>query len=103
MWMLENLVRRGMAQLGLSEEDLQTLPRSEERKVIIAAAVKTKTTVPLSWIAERLGMGSRSTVSREVLAMKRRTAGEIGMREAFEKLCHSAAAESSVDPARKSE
>ena len=86
------LVRRGMEQLALTEDDLLALSRSEARKVIIAAVVKSLTTVPLDWIAQRLGMGSRSTVSREVLGLKRRMVGEIALRETFERLCRSTAA-----------
>ena len=35
---------------------LEALPRGDERKVLIALAVKWETTVPLDWIARRLEM-----------------------------------------------
>jgi ABC-type cobalamin/Fe3+-siderophores transport system ATPase subunit len=66
------IVTQGLALLGMSQEDLGVLPRGEERKVLIALAVKQQTTVPLDWIAQRLEMGARSTVSREIGAMARR-------------------------------
>jgi len=35
----------------------------------LQATLKRETTVPLDWIAERLPMGARSTVSREMGAL----------------------------------
>ena len=66
------LVSRGMELCALAEADLLALPRGDERKVLIALAVKRETTVPLDWIAQRLDMGTRSTVSREVGDLARR-------------------------------
>ncbi len=40
--------------------------------MLIALAVKRETTVPLDWIAARLHMGARSTVSREVGALAKK-------------------------------
>ena len=65
----EALVLAGMKVCGLDEEALAALPRGEERKVLIALTVKRETTVALDWIAQRLHMGARSTVSREVGAL----------------------------------
>jgi REP element-mobilizing transposase RayT len=82
----EGLVKRGMEQLGMTEEDLLALARSEGRKVLIAAAVRSVTTVPLEWIVQRLSMGSRSTVSREVRTIGRRMEGDAALREEYERL-----------------
>lgn len=65
----EALVAAGMKVCGLDAEALAALPRGDERKVLIALTVKRETTVPLDWIAQRLHMGARSTVSREVGAL----------------------------------
>lgn len=43
-----------------------------EDVLIIVLAVKRETTVTLTWIAERLKMGTRSTVSRETTKLARK-------------------------------
>lgn len=68
----EMLVARAMSVMGLDEAILRTVACGERRKALIALAVKESTTVPLAWIAQRLAMGTRSTVSREVGALARR-------------------------------
>ena len=65
----EALVQAGLGVCGLSEEALLALPRGDRRKALIALVVKAETTVPLDWIAKRLDMGARSTVSREIGVM----------------------------------
>ncbi|MDR3406328.1 MAG: transposase [Chthoniobacter sp.] len=60
----EALVRAGLAETGLADENLETLPGSDPRKVRIARAVWDQTTVPLAWIAERLEMRSAANVSQ---------------------------------------
>jgi REP element-mobilizing transposase RayT len=67
----EALVTGGMSVCGLNDRDLEALALGDARKAVIALAVKRETTVPLDWIARRLRMGARSTVSREVGAMAR--------------------------------
>ena len=65
----EAVVKAGMTLCKLDTEALEALPRGDKRKALIALAVKRETTVPLDWIATRLYMGARSTVSREVGAL----------------------------------
>jgi putative transposase len=65
----EAVVKSGMKVCKLDTKALEALPRGDERKVLIALAVKRETTVPLDWIAARMHMGARSTVSREVGAL----------------------------------
>ena len=65
----EAVVKAGMTLCKLDTEALEALPRGDKRKALIALAVKRETTVPLDWIAARLHMGARSTVSREVGAL----------------------------------
>ncbi len=63
------LIAVGMRVCALTEEMLVSLPLGDERKVLIALAVKRETTVSLTWIAEQLRMGTRSTVSRATTTM----------------------------------
>ncbi len=54
---------------------MAALRRGDERKVLNALTVKRETTVPLDWIAQRLRMGARSTLSREVGALRKALPG----------------------------
>ncbi|MEP6667621.1 MAG: hypothetical protein ABJF10_00625 [Chthoniobacter sp.] len=60
----EALVRTGLAETGLAEEDLAGLPGSDPRKVRIARQVLKQTTVSLGSIADRLKMRSAANVSQ---------------------------------------
>jgi REP element-mobilizing transposase RayT len=55
----ERLVVAGLKQLGWSETDLHTRRKGDPRKVTLARQLRSQTTLPLAWIAERLSMGSR--------------------------------------------
>jgi hypothetical protein len=50
----------------LDEEEIQRLPGSELRKVAVARAIWERTTVPQSWLAARLTMGSAANVSQQL-------------------------------------
>ena len=43
--------------MGWSETDLQARPKGEPRKLALAWQLRSQTTLPLAWIAERLSMG----------------------------------------------
>lgn len=60
------LADEGCAYFGLQEEDLQALPKGDERKALIASMIHRQTTVPLDWISERLHMGVRAGVCRGI-------------------------------------
>jgi hypothetical protein len=45
--------------LGWSEADLKARRKGEPRKVELAWELRSRTTMPLAWIAERLAMGTR--------------------------------------------
>ena len=62
----ERIVSEGLAQRGLSEEELPDLPGSDERKLKIAAEVRGNTAVSMSWIAKRLQMRSAANVSQQL-------------------------------------
>jgi putative transposase len=82
----EVLVQRGLSMFTLEEADLLRLPRGDERKALIGLAVKDSTTVALDWIARRLAMGTRSTVSRELGCLSRRMKMEKDLEQRYRQL-----------------
>ena len=66
----ERLIRRIMNGIGLSENDLATLRKSDPRKQAVAWRVRTATTVGNRWLSERLQMGAPSAVSNAVAAFR---------------------------------
>jgi REP element-mobilizing transposase RayT len=55
----ERLVVQALGRMGWGEEELRARRKGEPRKVVLARELRSKTTMPLDWIAERLSMGSR--------------------------------------------
>jgi hypothetical protein len=55
----QRLVAEGLARMARDEADVQVRRKGEPRKVELAWELRSKTTLPLAWIAERLQMGSR--------------------------------------------
>src|ERR1019366_1119305 len=49
----------GLKRMGWSEADLQARRKGEPRKIELAWELRSQTTMPLAWIAERLSMGTR--------------------------------------------
>ena len=49
----------GLKRMGWSEADLKARRKGEPRKVDLAWKLRSQTTLPLAWIAERLSMGTR--------------------------------------------
>src|SRR2546422_3065345 len=66
------LLQVGLKSLKLSETDLRTLPKSAPEKVALAWWLRSRTTVPLRWVAERLRMGHYTRVTQAVSRMNRR-------------------------------
>jgi hypothetical protein len=62
----ESLATAGCGYFGLRDEDLDTLPKGDERKALVASLIHRETTVPLDWISERLRMGVRAGVCRSI-------------------------------------
>ena len=58
------LLKAGLQAFGLSVEDLAGLKKGDERKIALAAAIRTRTSVPNAWIARELHLGHVSRVSR---------------------------------------
>ena len=55
----EGLVAEGLRRMGWSEADLKARRQGKPRKVELAWELRSKTTMPLAWVAERLSMGTR--------------------------------------------
>ena len=57
----ERLVVEGLKRLGWTEEVLRAKCKGDASKVALARELRSRTTMPLAWIAERLWMGRRGT------------------------------------------
>ena len=55
----ERLVAEGLKRMGWSEADLKAHRKGEPRKVALARELRSRTTMPLAWVAERLSLGTR--------------------------------------------
>ena len=55
----ERLVVEGLKRVGWREGDLRARRKGEPRKVELAWKLRSQTTMPLAWVAERLNMGTR--------------------------------------------
>ena len=55
----DRLIAAGLKRLGWTEEVLRARRKGDASRVRLARSLRSRTTVPLSWIAERLCMGSR--------------------------------------------
>ena len=55
----ERLVVEGLKRMAWTEADLSARRKGERGKVQLARELRSKTTMPLAWIAERLNMGTR--------------------------------------------
>jgi hypothetical protein len=59
----ERLVVAGLKRMGWSEADLKTRCKGEPRRVALAWALRSRTTMLLEWVAGRLSMGTRAHVA----------------------------------------
>ena len=66
----ERIVRKAMKALGAPSgfSALAALPKSDERKIVLASLLREKTCVSNDWIASRLSMGHPGSVSRMISA-----------------------------------
>ncbi|MGO9200093.1 MAG: hypothetical protein ACLQM8_06080 [Limisphaerales bacterium] len=55
----ERLVVEGLKRLGWTEEVLRAKRKGDASKVALARELRSRTTMPPAWIAERLWMGGR--------------------------------------------
>ncbi len=82
----ERIARCGLEVFGLGEEDLPNIPKDADEKALTALLIRGETTVPLAWIAERLGMGSTSTVTRASIAIGERLKKDRALKSARKKI-----------------
>lgn len=82
----ERLLEAGMRVCKLTEADLMRLAHGHEKKALIALAIKEQTTMPLDWVAEKLRMGTRSTVSRATAGVKKRLGEEAALNRLKKKI-----------------
>lgn len=75
----EKLVQEILQQLGWNEEDLKSRPKGDSAKVEAAHVVNVKTTMSIEWIAKRLHMGTRGSLSN-LLSKHRRWLAEAANR-----------------------
>ena len=75
----ERLAAAGCEYFELKEGELGNLPKSDERKALIASMIQRQTTVPLDWISERLKMGVRAGVCRSIKRHRERVKQDEGM------------------------
>ena len=59
----KRLLALGLEALGLRADELRQLPKGDERKAALAAALRTRTTVSNAWTAKLLSMGHESRVT----------------------------------------
>jgi putative transposase len=62
----EELLREGLRAAKLDAAKMRDLPGSDARKVEIARIIWERTTLPQSWLAKCLGMGSAANVSQQL-------------------------------------
>jgi len=67
----EELAKLGCKALAINDRVLKESKGSDPRKVAIASAIKSQTTAPLAWIADRLQMKSSSNVSQQIKRLHR--------------------------------
>jgi hypothetical protein len=60
----ERLLSLGMKALGVTAEELAAGPRKMPAKLALAEWLRQHTTIGRGWVAERLGMGHESAVSK---------------------------------------
>ncbi len=67
----ERLATDGLKQLGWREEDLTSRPKGDPAKLKLAIKLRAETTMSVQWIADRLHMGTRASLSN-LLSTQRR-------------------------------
>ena len=63
-WEARKIIAQRLLEAGLRSLDLGILPKSDPRKIQIAKEVRTETSVPLSFVAGELSMGTPMNVSK---------------------------------------
>ncbi len=85
-----NILVGGCRTLGLDIKALQLRKANDGDKVMLAELIASQTSVPLDWLCETLGMGSRSHCSRLINAQRRRLRGNPSLKGQRTRLLKSA-------------
>ena len=62
----ERIVGEELGRLGWTEEDLIKEAKGAAGKLELAARLRRETTMPLKWIAKRVGLGTSKSANRNV-------------------------------------
>ena len=71
----ESVMKDELRQRRLSRAELAALPKGHRAKVQMARRLQSETTVPVGWIAEHLGMGTRSYAYRLLYLDRKKRSG----------------------------
>ncbi|MEM9479697.1 MAG: transposase [Verrucomicrobiota bacterium] len=82
----EEVVVAGLKALGIKDKELEFLKKGDWRKAMIARSIRSRTTVPMAWIAQRLQMGVTGRVSHAVRLLAEQEAGDRKLRSQGRKL-----------------
>jgi hypothetical protein len=63
-WEAVRLLQEGLAAAGLEQGELEKLPGSDGRKVVIGRRIWEKTTMSMRWISDQLVMKSAANASQ---------------------------------------
>ena len=73
----EQSLGKAMRVLNLETQSLKDLPKGAPEKVVLAWWLRERTTVPLSWVSQRLAMGHYTRVTQAISRMARRPGREL--------------------------
>ena len=85
------ILRRGLAGLELTVDEVRELKNVDLRKQALAWMVKTRSVVTHEWVCERLGMGHRMNVTRALQRMQQPGRNVRSMRRKLEGMLREAA------------
>jgi putative transposase len=73
----EHLMDEGLCKLDLSRSELDTLPKGDQRKMVVAWMIRKQTSVRNEWISNALRMGSPARLSTYLREVDAATTGEL--------------------------
>jgi hypothetical protein len=63
--------KEGLKKAGLTPGEMERLPWSDARKVVVARLIWEETTMGMKWIAERLVMRSAANASQQIRRLQK--------------------------------
>ena len=67
----ERIIKEELKRRRWREAELKTRPKGDAAKVALAARLRAETTMTVGWIAERLGMGTRSYLNHRLYRLRK--------------------------------